>query len=90
MPRASILESSSTNNDAALPEYNSAQELVAALKKSEDDYLEEKRFIEESLTKTLRTENYQDCSDALETLKHYGASAAFNNSKLSRLALFFK
>ena len=48
--------------------YASAQELVASLKKSEDDH----------------------CETALANLQHYQASDAFNNSKLSRLALFFK
>lgn len=81
---------SGVNYDASLPNYASAQELVASLKKSDDDYLEEKRFIEESLVKTLTTGNFKDCTEALENLKNYQVSDAFNNSKLSRLSLFFK
>jgi hypothetical protein len=81
---------SGVNYDASLPNYASAQELVASLKKSDDDYLEEKRFIEESLVKTLKTGNFKDCTEALENLKNYQVSDAFNNSKLSRLSLFFK
>lgn len=81
---------SARDYDAVLPNYASAQELVAHLKKSDDDYLDEKLFIEESLKKTLQTANFLDCTEALETLKHYQVSDAFNNSKLSRLALFFK
>lgn len=81
---------SGVDYDAALPNYASAQELVASLKKSDDDYLEEKRFIEESLVKTLKTGSFKDCTEALENLKNYQISDAFNNSKVSRLSLFFK
>lgn len=72
------------------PQYASAQELMACLKKSDNDHLEEKHFIEESLRKTLQNANYSDCEEALINLQHYQVSDAFNNSKLSRLALFFK
>ncbi len=70
--------------------YACAQELVASLKKSEDEHFEEKCFIEESLRKTLEKPSYLDCEEALLNLQHYQASSAFNNSKLSRLSLFFK
>lgn len=81
---------SKVDYDAPLPTYASAQELVASLKKSEDDYLEEKKFIEESLIKTLKSGSFKECSDILEGLKHYQVSDAFNNSKLARLSLLFK
>lgn len=81
---------SSVDYDAPLPEYASAQELVASLKKSEDAHLEEKKFIEEALIKTLKSKNYSECADALESLHQYEVSDAFNNTKLSRLSLFFK
>lgn len=80
----------SGNYDAPLPHYASAQELVASLKKSDDDYLEEKKFIEESLNLALQSKDYQKCSELLEALKHYQVSENFNNSKLSRLSLLFK
>jgi DNA polymerase-3 subunit delta' len=81
---------SAIDYDATLPSYASAQELVASLKKSDDTYLEEKRFIEESLIKTLKSGNFKECTDTLESLKQYQVSDAFNNSKLSRLSFFFK
>lgn len=81
---------SGVDYDAPLPEYSSAQDLVASLKKSDDEFLEEKRFIEEALIKTLKSGNFKECTEALENLKQYQTSDAFNNSKLSRLSLFFK
>lgn len=81
---------SQVDYDAPLPTYSSAQELVASLKKSDDSYLEEKKFIEEALKKTLNSANFKECTEALENLKHYSVTDAFNNSKLSRLGLFFK
>ncbi len=81
---------SSEDYDAPLQEFASAQELIANLKKSEHPEHDEKRFIEDSLIKTLKSANYKECSDALESLKHFETSSDFNNSKLSRLSLFFK
>jgi DNA polymerase-3 subunit delta' len=80
---------SGVDYDAPLPTYSSVQELVASLKKSEDDYLEEKRFIEAALNKTLKNANFNECTNTIESLKQYQVSEAFNNSKLSRLSLFF-
>ena len=77
------------HNGQAL-QYSTAQELVASLKKSDNAHLEEKQFIEESLKKILQNANYSDCTQALVNLQHYQVSDDFNNSKLSRLALFFK
>lgn len=76
--------------DAPLPEYASAQDLIVSLKKSDDAYLEEKKFIEEALIKTLKGGNFKECSEIIENLKQYQVSEAFNNSKISRLSLFFK
>lgn len=81
---------STEDYDAPLPEYASAQDLVASLKKSEHPEHDEKRFIEEALNKTLKSANFKECSDVLENLKHFSVSEAFNNSKLSRISLFFK
>ena len=81
---------SGVDYNAPLPTYASAQELVASLKKSDDDYLEEKKFIEEALIKTLKSGSFKECTETLESLKHYQVSDAFNNSKTSRLGLFFK
>lgn len=81
---------SKVDYDAPLPTYSSAQELMASLKKSDDSYLEEKKFIEEALIKTLKNANFKECTEALEDLKHYSVTDAFNNAKLSRLGLFFK
>ncbi|MBY0415013.1 MAG: hypothetical protein K2Q18_12660 [Bdellovibrionales bacterium] len=72
------------------PEYASAQALVMGLKKSEDEYTEEKKFIEKALESALKNKNYKECALLLENLKHYGVSEDFNNSKASRLSLFFK
>ena len=77
-------------HDELPQQYASAQELMTSLKKSDNAHLEEKHFIEESLKKILRNANYADCSQALINLQHYQISEDFNNSKLSRLALFFK
>ena len=80
----------SVNHDELIPEYASAQELITRLKKSDNDHVEEKNFIEDSLRKTLLNANYSECAQALTNLQHYQVSEDFNNSKLSRLALFFK
>ncbi|MBC7712886.1 MAG: hypothetical protein H7177_06080 [Rhizobacter sp.] len=72
-----------------LPHYNSAIDLVAQLKASEHQMLEEKKFIEESLLKTMKKGNFKELEVALENLKHYSVSDNFNNSKVSRLSLFF-
>ncbi|MBC7427016.1 MAG: hypothetical protein H7336_00300 [Bacteriovorax sp.] len=72
-----------------LPHYASAIDLVAQLKTSEHQMLEEKKFIEDSLGKTLRKGNFSELDNALENLKHYSQSDNFNNSKVSRLSLFF-
>lgn len=76
--------------DAGQVEYTSAQDVIANLKKSENPELDEKRFIEESLNKTLKGQNFKEISETLENLKHFSVSADFNNTKLSRLSLFFK
>jgi DNA polymerase-3 subunit delta' len=86
MPRS--FNTASLNSDIA--HYGSAQELVASLKKSDDDFNEEKDFIEDALNRTLKSGHFIDCQNILEDLKHYGVSENFNNSKLSRLSLFFK
>ena len=75
---------------APLPEYASAQDFIASLKKSERPELDEKKFIEQSLIKTLQSSNYKECCEDLENLKHFSLSSSFNNSKLSRISLFFK
>lgn len=85
MPR----DFSNEDYDAPLPHYSSAQELAASLKKSDDDFLEEKKFIENALVKALQSGNFKECTEILDNLKHYGVSDNFNNSKLSRLSLFF-
>ena len=78
-----------TDYDAPPLEFASAQELLAELKSSEDELLLEKKFIEERLNKTLKSASFKGCSEELEKLKHYSESEAFNNTKLSRLSLFF-
>jgi DNA polymerase-3 subunit delta' len=80
---------STTDYDAPLPHYESVQDLAASLKKSEDEFLEEKKFIEEKLALALKQGNFKELSELLEKLKHYGLSDNFNNSKLSRLSLIF-
>lgn len=77
-------------NAADLPHYSSAIDLIAQLKNSDHQMQEEKMFIEESLNKSLKKGNYQELSEELLNLKHYSLSDNFNNSKLSRLSLFFK
>ena len=72
-----------------LPSFTSAQELLGVLKKSENEFAMEKRFIEESLDKSLKTANFKDCVELLENLKTHSIGDSFNNSKLSRLSLFF-
>jgi DNA polymerase-3 subunit delta' len=83
-------ENNKTDYDAVPTHYESAQELAASLKKSDDEYVEEKKFIENALNKALKMKNFQECSNLLDNLKHYGVSENFNNTKLSRLSLFFK
>lgn len=73
-----------------VPQYQSAQELLASLKKSDDEDLEEKKFIENALDSAIKSGDFKECGRLLENLKHYGVSENFNNAKLSRLALFFK
>ena len=65
-------------------------DLVGQLKNSENQLQEEKRFIEESLALTMKNGNFKELSNQLDNLKHYSQSDNFNNSKLSRLSLFFK
>lgn len=81
---------SSIDYDAPLPTFTSAQDFVASLKKSDHPESDEKRFVEDALIKTLKSANFKECSDALENLKHFSQSSDFNNSKLSRISLFFK
>lgn len=69
--------------------YSSAIDLVAQLKTSEHQNLEEKKFIEDSLNKSLKKGNFEELSLQLENLKHFSVSENFNNTKLSRLSLFF-
>lgn len=69
--------------------YTSAIDLVAKLKTSEHQALEEKKFIEESLNKSLKKGNFTELSEQLENLKHFSQSDNFNNSKVSRLSFFF-
>lgn len=85
------LPSSEENLDYDAPPliFHSAQELLAELKESEDDLLLEKRFIEEKLKNGLQNAQYKTCDELLDKLKHYSLSESFNNSKLSRLSLFF-
>jgi DNA polymerase-3 subunit delta' len=70
-------------------QYSSAMDLVNKLKNSDNQMQEEKKFIEESLNVTLQKKQFNDLSAALENLKHYSQSDNFNNSKVSRLSLFF-
>ena len=80
----------SSHNDAApAMSFQSAQELALHLKKSDNDFQDEKNFIENALIETLKKENFKECSEALEKLKHYGVSDNFNNTKVSRLSLLF-
>lgn len=88
-----ILLPKSFNKDvlnSETPHFTSAQELLMTLKKSEDEFMDEKNFIEEALNQVLKTQNFKECQTILDDLKHYGVSENFNNSKLSRLSLFFK
>lgn len=62
---------------------------MSQLKESDDELLMEKRFIEERLNKSLKNPSFKELESELEKLKHYSESEAFNNSKLSRLSLFF-
>lgn len=83
---ADFNQTSDENKDI---QFNSAMDLVSHLKKSEDDFSEEKNFIENALNKTLTSKNFNECSESLEKLKHYGVSENFNNTKVSRLSMFF-
>lgn len=82
---------SSLNEKEGIQErhYTSALDLIAQLKNSDDQSFEEKKFIENSLNKSLKKGNFEELSLQLENLKHYTISENFNNSKLSRLSLFF-
>ncbi len=82
-------DKNAVNYDAPPLMFNSAQELVAELKQSEDELLLEKRFIEEKLQKALQSADFKTCDELLDKLKHYSVSESFNNAKLSRLSLFF-
>ncbi len=86
-----LLPQNENSTDQALDpsSYTSAIDLVAQLKTSEHQALEEKKFIESSLNKSLKKGDFKDLSDQLENLKHYSQSDNFNNSKVSRLSLFF-
>jgi DNA polymerase-3 subunit delta' len=70
-------------------------ELGNALKQSQGNpYLDEKKFIEQAITKTLEMtqhspESVNKLSELLSELKNYEIAQSFNNSKLSRLAPFF-
>lgn len=83
-------EKGDVNYDAPPLSFNSAQELLAALKESEDELLLEKKFIEEKLHNALQSPNFKSCEELLNKLKHYSVSESFNNTKLSRLSLFFE
>ena len=69
--------------------YTSAIDLASQLKTSENPNLIEKKFIEDSLNKSLKTRSFTELEDQLENLKHYSLSDNFNNSKVSRLSLFY-
>lgn len=83
-------EKGDINYDAPPLSFNSAQELLAELKQTEDELLLEKKFIEEKLQKALQSANFKSCDELLDKLKHYSVSESFNNTKLSRLSLFFE
>lgn len=76
--------------DAPLSHFTSALDLAAQLKTSEHQEMIEKKFIEESLQKSLKNKNFEELCLQLENLKHFSVSDSFNNSKVSRLSLFFK
>lgn len=81
--------SDKTDYDAQPLNYASAFDLAADLKDSDEPLLLEKKFIEEHLEKALKNPQYKTLEGELSTLKHYTESEAWNNSKLSRLSLFF-
>jgi hypothetical protein len=69
--------------------FDSAIELLASLKNNDNEDQIIKNFIENCLDLSLKRANYQELTEQLINLQHYTVSENFNNSKLSRLSLFF-
>lgn len=91
--RAISLKLPHDNHDASLlelPAFNSVNELLLKLKGHEDARTLERIHIESYIARKLKNVKFSECDDMLEDLKHYDMSDNFNNSKLSRLSLFFK
>lgn len=86
LPQLSDLK---TSNNIEERHYSSAVDFLGQNKNSEHQEQLEKNFIEKSLDKSLQKGNFQELSEQLENLKHFLESENFNNSKLSRLSLFF-
>lgn len=62
-------------------------DVVAAMKKSDNEELCEKSYIEHKIKIHLENPDYAQLTRLLDTLKHYDQSDKFNNSKNARLAL---
>ena len=59
------------------------------IKEADEPQMYEKLFLTSKCDEILQKKTYKECNDVLLKLKHYELSENFNNSKLSRLALFF-
>ncbi len=70
--------------------YESAFDVLADLRSSDDPFFVEKKFIESQLNLLLsKTPTFKQCDEILASLKHYDQSDRFNNAKVSRLSLLF-
>jgi DNA polymerase III subunit delta' len=87
--KIALPESTQVHLENASTEFAGPQEMLLELKKSENPELIEKQFVEESLNRTLKSLKFSECEKALEDLRNFRVSAAFNNSKASRLSPFF-
>ncbi len=83
-------ESSQNFAEADTILYESVFDVSAALKTSDDQFRDEKKFIESQLNLMLtKSPTFKQCEDMLANLKHYDQSDRFNNARVSRLSLLF-
>lgn len=68
-------------------EFESLNEVINHLKKSEDEYALTKEFIDSEISKSLLNSDYSKISQLLDNLKHFDQSQRYNNLKSAGLSL---
>jgi hypothetical protein len=74
-------------------EVKTPQDLLVLLKDADNELMAEKKYIEYAISQTLsscqKSGRYEELEKLLTQLKEYETRLTFNNSRLSRLSVFF-